>query len=127
MKALLTLLLVVILVGCASRGLKSEKSDGCCGLTKKQWKQYGERAADAVLNPVAWEKVGSEKPKGVRPTSRSDLFGTTNSPDDVQPVTEVTIHVPIGNSVEDCSHVVVEFSHPDGKINAMYATAISYF
>ncbi len=127
MKTLLLVLLAAISVGCANHTLKPGKNDGCCGLTKEQSKQYDEKAADAVLNPRAWTKAGSNKPKTVQPTARSNLFKATNSPNGIKPPTEVTVHVPIGNSVEGCTHVVVDFSHPDGKIKAMHTTTIRYF
>ena len=126
MKSLFTLILAAFVVGCANQHWMTAKQNGCCGLSKAQWNQYDERAADAVLSPVAWARVDAKKPRRVQPTSRTDLFGTTNSPDGVLPPTKVSVHVPIGNSVKGCSHVVVEFSHPDGKIKAMRASYIYY-
>jgi hypothetical protein len=126
MKALLTLLLAAVLAGCASLGSKSAQSGDCCGLTEAQWKRYDERAADAVLSPAAWRKVGARKPKGVQPASRSGFFGTTNSPDGVQPPTQVRVDVLLRYSGKDRNVVVVEFSHPDGKIKTMYATEVYY-
>ena len=126
MKALLTFLLAVILIGCANEPRITGRGDDWGGLTNAQWKRYEERAADAVLNPVAWTKVGSKMPKGVQPSARSDLYRITNSPDAVRPPTRVSVHVPIGKSLKGCSVVVVDFSHPDGEITSMYATDVYY-
>jgi hypothetical protein len=126
MKFISTLLFAAVVLGCANM---TAKQTSCCGLSKAQWHQYDERAANAVLSPAAWGRVGAKKPKAVQPASRTDLFGTTNSPDGIRPPTHVEIHVPIvrmGNTLRDPNVVVVEFSHPDGKITGIHADAVIY-
>ena len=124
LNVLLTLFFAAIAAGCANLRSTSSKTDAC-GLTRAQWQSYWARAAGAVVNPAAWAKVGSRKPTGVEPTSRSNLFGTTDSPDG-QPPTHVEVYVPIGDSVKGSNSVIVEFNHPSGKITKMWAAGVYY-
>lgn len=126
MKALAALLFAGITAGCANLRSTSDTTEDCCGLTGAEWQSYKARAADAVVSPAAWKSVGLRKPTGVEPTSRSNLFGTTDSPDGIQPPKDVEIHVPIGDSVKGSNVVIVEFNHPSGKITRMYATDVAY-
>lgn len=122
MKMILTGLVAVTLVGCVSQAPVAGRKGDLGGLTKAQWQEYDNQAAAAVANPAAWRSVGARRPKGVRVSSRSPLFTTSNSSDGVQPPTKVTVGVPIQSLPDNSNAVVVEFAHPGGKIAAMAAT-----
>ncbi len=126
MRTILLLLIAAILAGCANQVRLAAYKGDVGGLTKAQWQEYDEKAADAVADPVAWRRVGAHMPPGVQVVaSRSHLAASSNSPDGVQPPTKVTVGVPIKFLTDNSNAVMVEFDHPGGKITAMHATGIN--
>ena len=120
------LLLPSLAVSAGYAKASAKRKDVCCGLTQAQWDTYYAAAAKSATNATVWIEHKSVMPREAKVSAQRKTWGAANSPDYVKPPTEVTIYVPIVRTSDGFTDVVVEFAHPSGTLQKIYATHIIF-